>query len=84
MNEYIPSSEEAVPPPSPILHGQLEVSEGDSDACSHNQQDQKDHEQNAPQLIGCMSPHRTVDVEQLNVDCTKNSSQYNTLCQLLM
>jgi hypothetical protein len=35
----LPSTQERMPPPAIIFHGELEVSESDCDAGSHNEKD---------------------------------------------
>jgi len=63
--------EERVPPPSIILHTELEVRECNGNASSDDQQDDEHEAQNTKQLIWASTPHAVEDVEQLNVDCAE-------------
>ncbi len=63
---------ERAPPPPVVLHGQLEVGEGDGDARRHDDENQEDESENSPERVGVVAPHGRVDVVQL---CTTPSTR---------
>ncbi len=67
---FFTSRSKRAPPPAIVLHGQLEVGQGDGDASSHNDQNDEHQAQDAIQSVGIVAPHTRVDVIQLNVNRT--------------
>lgn len=71
LSVTVPSVNESSPPPTMVLHGQLEVSKSDSDTCGHNVEDEENQAQDSIECVVGVSPDTAVDVEQLNVNSTE-------------
>lgn len=62
------ATHEGAPPPSVVLHGQLEVGEGDGDEGGDDDQDDEDDEEDGVDGVHLVAPNAGKDVVQLDVD----------------